>query len=1019
MAGQQQSEKSIFLTAVEMDSEAERAAFIEQACTGNPQLRAEVQALLQAHVSPQPLLDAAPVLGPTIDQPVPELPHSVIGPYKLLEQIGEGGMGTVWMAQQMEPVKRVVALKLIKTGMASKQVIARFEAERQALALMEHPNIARVLDVGQTSAADAGGSPRPYFVMDLVKGVPITKYCDEHHLTPRERLELFVPVCQAVQHAHQKGIIHRDLKPSNVLVALYDGKPVPKVIDFGVAKAVGQQLTDQTLVTGFGAVVGTLEYMSPEQAEVNQLDVDTRSDIYSLGVLLYELLAGSPPFSRKELELGGMLEMLRIIREQEPSKPSTKLSTAEGLPTLAANRGTEPAELTKLMRGELDWIVMKALEKDRNRRYESANGFAQDVQRYLCGEAVQAVPPSAGYRFRKLVRRNRAAFGAIASGLLVILFAITGLAINNWLVAREKKEKEAALERTIEEKGRADENLARARNAVKEFLIKTSDNPVLKTGDFQQLRKELLETAIPFYLEFVRQKQDDPDLEAERGEVFGELGFVHRELGNLPQAVADFDQAESIFQQLSTTFPERPLYRLHLADAKISRGDNLVDQGKVDPAEQAYRQAHDILDQLVSDHGEPNYRESLARATNSLGLLLKESSRPADAEKMLRQALGLLEKLVAEQPKSLPLRGQLAQSWLNLGGLQYGQRQADDAQKAFQQAIDLLDPETLKKLAGGSPISPKYLAGRRRAWNNLGVIHRDAHRYPEAEKAQRESLAIKEELADRFPSVPQYRHELARSYNNRGALLASIKRPKDAQIAYEKSVGIYERLSADPRAIPLYAVELAGTYTNLGRLMGDNGQLAESLPVLTKGVDTLETALGKDSRLLKVRESLLVAHWARALTLGGLKRYQPAVDDWSRAIELDDGRYFVGLRVKRASALLHLKDHVRAAADAQAIADSAIADGEDIYNAACVLALAAKFAEANKSMAESYASRAVELLRRAFAKGFGDLAHMKQDSDLKPLQGRGDFTKLINDLTEKQKELDCKKKESGDKKPKK
>src|SRR5437773_8419567 len=244
----------------------------------------------------------------------------MMGPYKLIQQIGEGGMGTVWMAQQTEPVKRLVAVKLIKAGMDSRQVIARFEAERQALALMDHANIARVLEAGTSSAG------RPYFVMDLVKGVPITRYCDEHHLTPRQRLELFAPVCQAVQHAHHKGVIHRDLKPSNVLVALYDDRPVPKVIDFGVAKATGQHLTEQTLHTGFGAVVGTVEYMSPEQASFNQLDVDTRSDIYSLGVLLYELLAGSPPFTRKELEQAGLLEMLRVIREQEPSKPSAKLS---------------------------------------------------------------------------------------------------------------------------------------------------------------------------------------------------------------------------------------------------------------------------------------------------------------------------------------------------------------------------------------------------------------------------------------------------------------------------------------------------------------------------------------------------------------------------------------------------------------------------------------------------------------------------------------------------------------------
>src|SRR5207244_976787 len=261
---------------------------------------------------------------------------------------------------------------------------------------------------------------------EVVKAVPITSNCDDHHLTPRHRLEPFIPVCQAVQHAHQKGIIHRDLKPSNVLVALYDGRPVPKVIDFGVAKAAGQPLTEKTLVTGFGAIVGTLEYMSPEQAEINQLDIDTRSDIYSLGVLLYELLAGSTPFSKKDLEKAGMMEMLRVIREDEPSKPSTKLSTADGLPTLAANRGTEPAKLTRLVRGELDWIVMKALEKDRNRRYETANGFAMDLQRYLADEPVLAGPPSTSYRLREFVRRNRGAVVAIGLVVLTLVAGIIG-----------------------------------------------------------------------------------------------------------------------------------------------------------------------------------------------------------------------------------------------------------------------------------------------------------------------------------------------------------------------------------------------------------------------------------------------------------------------------------------------------------------------------------------------------------------------------------------------------------------
>src|SRR5262245_21502284 len=450
---------TLFAEALEFSSPPERAAFLDRACGDEQALRQHLEALLEAHAQVGRFLDpqaagtgaTSPAAGKEIAEAsvdnrtaVPQAgtegPGTQIGPYKLLEPIGEGGMGTVWLAQQTEPVKRLVALKLIKDGMDSRQVIARFEAERQALALMDHPNIARVLDAGTTAAG------RPYFVMDLVQGVPITRYSDEHRLTPRQRLELFLPVCQAVQHAHQKGIIHRDLKPSNVLIALYDGRPVPRVIDFGVAKATGQGLTDKTLVTGFGAIVGTLEYMSPEQAEINQLDIETRIDIFSLVVRLVDLITGRPPFTRKELEQVGILEMLRLIREQEPTLPSAKLSTAEGLPTLAANRGMEPAKLTRLVRGELDWIVMKALEKDRNRRYETANGFAMDVQRYLADEPVYACPPSTVYRLRKFVRRNKGAFVTLSVLALVVLLAVVALVISNVRITAEKQQKDVALE---------------------------------------------------------------------------------------------------------------------------------------------------------------------------------------------------------------------------------------------------------------------------------------------------------------------------------------------------------------------------------------------------------------------------------------------------------------------------------------------------------------------------------------------------------------------------------------------
>ncbi|MDZ4689371.1 MAG: tetratricopeptide repeat protein [Planctomycetaceae bacterium] len=465
--------KTIFLRAIEGQSPDQWEAYLDGACGDDAPLRLRVAALLKAHQDLGSFRDESPAVAQTIDsRPAQEAPGTQIGPYKLLQQIGEGGMGTVFMAEQTHPVHRKVALKVIKPGMDSRQVIARFEAERQALAMMDHVNIARVLDAGATE------SGRPYFVMELVHGVPITRYCDDHHLTPRQRLELFVPVCQAIQHAHQKGIIHRDIKPSNVMVTLYDGQPVPKVIDFGVAKATEQKLTERTLFTQYGTLVGTLEYMSPEQAEMSALGVDTRSDIFSLGVLLYELLTGSTPLSRQRIREAAYGEILRMIKEEEAPKPSTRLSdSGEALASISAQRHMEPAKLAKLVRGELDWIVMKCLEKDRNRRYETASGFAADVQRYLNDESVQACPPSAWYRFRKFARRNKAGLGVAALTLffIVLLGGGGGWAMRDRSarveeVARDRAARQAKLNQEVE----AALNEA---NAVRELALSLTDNP--------------------------------------------------------------------------------------------------------------------------------------------------------------------------------------------------------------------------------------------------------------------------------------------------------------------------------------------------------------------------------------------------------------------------------------------------------------------------------------------------------------------------------------------------------------
>ncbi|HKI33834.1 MAG TPA: protein kinase [Gemmataceae bacterium] len=418
------NEQAIFIAALQEERE-KRAAYLDRVCGGHAALRQRIEVLLEAHDRAGSFLQQPAAAGLTdAYRPLSEGPGTVIGPYKLLQQIGEGGFGVVYMAEQQEPVRRKVALKIIKPGMDTKEVIARFESERQALALMDHPNVARVLDAGATD------SSRPYFVMELVRGVPITEFCDKNHLPTGGRLELFNALCRAVQHAHQKGIIHRDLKPSNILVTLHDGQPVPKVIDFGVAKATSQQLTHRTLFTAYGQMIGTPAYMSPEQAEMSGLDIDTRSDIYSLGVLLYELLTGTTPLESKRLREAGYAEMQRLIREEEPPRPSTRLSSLGGAATiLAGNRGTDVRRLAQLLRGDLDWIVMKALEKDRNRRYETPSAFAADVERFLHDEAILARPPSALYRLRKFARRNRAAVLTAATVAILLIIGIAGTSL--------------------------------------------------------------------------------------------------------------------------------------------------------------------------------------------------------------------------------------------------------------------------------------------------------------------------------------------------------------------------------------------------------------------------------------------------------------------------------------------------------------------------------------------------------------------------------------------------------------
>jgi serine/threonine protein kinase len=480
------TEESLFEQAVNLPP-AERAALLDRECAGNPELRQRVEALLAADAKSNLTVDSPVDATESYVAPGESAGAVIAGRYTLVELIGEGGMGEVWVAKQSEPVKRKVALKLIKAGMDTKAVLQRFEAERQALALMDHPNIAKVLDGGMTAER------RPFFVMDLVNGLPLNKFCDDAKLDIRERLELFVSICQAVQHAHQKGIIHRDLKPSNILVTFLDGKPIPKIIDFGVAKAVGGRLTDESLSTQFGAVVGTLEYMSPEQAGYSAADVDTRADIYSLGVILYELLTGLKPIDATRLRQAAMTEMIRIIKEEEPSKPSTRLSTDDAAPSLAALRHTEPKKLAALLRGELDWVVMKCLEKQRDRRYETANGLARDIQRYLADEAVEARPPSSGYRLRMFLRRNK---GPVIAASLVLMSLIAGIVGTSAGLFRARNAEHQAIKQ---------------RDAKDKALKEAEEQSAVATAVNRFLQNDLLQQA-DSYKQAERSFASDPDI---------------------------------------------------------------------------------------------------------------------------------------------------------------------------------------------------------------------------------------------------------------------------------------------------------------------------------------------------------------------------------------------------------------------------------------------------------------------------------------------------------------------------
>jgi serine/threonine protein kinase/tetratricopeptide (TPR) repeat protein len=793
------NERDLFIAALHKE-QGERAAFLAEACGHDADLRQRIERLLRLHADAGSFLQKPAVPpGETTDSKAGDSPGEPddllvrrtrrddaaplgttvgdrIGPYKLVQRLGEGGMGVVWVAEQTEPVKRRVALKVIKPGMDSEQVLHRFEAERQALALMDHTNIARVLDAGTTPEG------RPYFVMELIKGVPITKYCDELHLTLRERLELFVPVCEAIQHAHQKGIIHRDVKPSNVLVAVQDGKPVPRVIDFGVAKALHQRLTDQSMYTEIGQVVGTLEYMSPEQAELSALDIDTRADIYALGVLLYELLTGTTPLEPKRLKAAALLEVLRLIREVEPPKPSTRLSESkESLASLSAQRRTQPVRLMKEVRGELDWIVMRCLEKDRMRRYETASALANDVQRYLKDEPVEACPPSAGYRLRKFARRYRAALAiAAAFAVLLVLGAVVGIWLAVRATAAEGRARSAQTEAEADrDRARTAERLAaqrqqRAEKAEKKATVGAAI--VRAVNDF--LQKDLLGQADVGNQVGGRQRNltvrellDRAARQIEgkfRGQELTEAA-IRLTLGNAYRALGEFDQAHKHLER-ALALRRRNLGASH-PDTLTALDDLAFVQMQLGRYDEAEKRLKQVLEATRARWG-ADHPETL-QSLGYLGLLYHMRGRYDEAEKLLAQvAKGLRARLGPNHADTLTSLSALAMLYRTRG--------------RYDEAEEMLERVVRGRQAALGADHPVTLATR----HNLATVYQMHGRQDAAEKLfARVHEASRTLLGDDHPLTLGSKNHLAMIYNSSGRTEQAAPLFVQVLAAYRRKLG--------------------------------------------------------------------------------------------------------------------------------------------------------------------------------------------------------------------------------------
>lgn len=804
-----------------------------------PRWRAPLARLLEVHALARDSQDDAAAVA-TVPASGDEAGMLVAGKYQLVHPIGAGGMGSVWLADQLEPVHRRVALKLIRPDRdGSQMILSRFEAERQAIAMMDHPHIARLLDAGTTDGT-AGG--RPYFVMELVQGHPLTEYCDRHKLSIPDRLRLFLPICAAVQHAHQRGIIHRDLKPTNILVEVHDEGPVPKVIDFGLAKALsGQPLVADTLLTGIGTVAGTPLYMAPEQARLSTADVDTRTDVYALGVILYELLTGSTPIERALIHRVELDEILRVIRDSEPPAPSRRLSSAETLPEVAANRQTEPVKLGRLVRGELDWIVMKALAKEKDHRYDSASDLAKDIERFLNQEPVLAGPPSTGYRLRKFVTRNKV---QVLAGTLVLLALLLGIAGTTYgLLRAEQRRRQAERARD------------RTRGALDAMTSSITGHSLSTQKELSEDQRKFLAEVLTYYQEFAGERADDEHTRSRTAAAAYRVGTIESRLGRKQQALTAFLSARDRYQQLVTEFDNVAEYRQGLATSSANLGVLLGDLGKRPEAEHEHGRALDLLEALVAETpASPVFRYDLAKTHGWLGVLLSGSGRGKESEEQHRVALDILEKLSLEFPDDPEYLHGRSVNHNNLGLLLQKSGMHERAQREYQNAIVVQE-----KLVVDFP-AQEYRDSLARSYLNLGVVLNEFGKRSESEEAYHRALVILGKLVEDFPGVPGHRRTLAWTHNNRGKVLHELGDRAAAEEQHRLAVTLRERLAAEFPNVPTYRAELAVSYVNYAGSLNAQGKRAPVEDLLRKALATQTQLVTDAPSVPEYKQDLINSH---------------------------------------------------------------------------------------------------------------------------------------------------------------